>query len=536
MRPPEGNLALLRSQRLFERLLALYPRPHRQQYGPAMAQLFRDQSRDAWRSRRAWGLLALWFQVVPDLVATSILEHLSTLKGRKTMLEKISEITSPGLTPLRSFLTVSVIVFLMVFGATAVVTFLLPETYASVVRIRIEPAAAASGQPTLPATGWAYDPYLIQTEFEILRSSAVLGEVVERLGLSAKWGSDREEGQALTIPEAIQLLAARVEVRPVRNTSLLEIRAFSSDPNEAAAIANTVADVYHYQRVEKRRQLVLDGISALEKQFNEHEQKIHEAQLEVDQLRKILHISGADAVADASSPSLEADTVRQLHGHLITAETALAREQTTLRELEKLTAEQRRDAIQTTIGADGELVNLLNEHHLARQRLTALQTDYSAESPVYLNAKGLADETARRIEQRVDGMMIGLKARVSVQQAAVQELKTRLEMSRASDIEKAERSRPFYEARRRLDELMRFRSTLDLKLASERLGAALPQAALVEIIDRASPGLQSVRPNKPRNLFLGAMGGIALGALAGAAFAGGSFWIRRKPPAAAVGG
>ncbi|MCL4788285.1 MAG: hypothetical protein KJ070_16075 [Verrucomicrobia bacterium] len=536
MSPPEGNIALLRSQRLFERLLALYPKPHLEKYGPAMAQLFRDQCRDAWRSRRAWGLVALWFHVVPDLVATSILEHLSTLNGKKTMLEKISEITSPGLTPLRTFLTVFAIVFLLVFGATAVITFLLPETYASVVRIKIEPAAATSGQPTLPATGWAYDPYLIQTEFEILQSSSVLGEVVKRLGLSAKWAGDREEGKALPIPEAIQLLAARVEVRPVRNTSLIEMRAFSPDPSEAAAIANTVAEVYHYQRVEKRRQLVQDGIAILEKQFQEHEQKIHSAQLEVDQLREALGISGFDAAAGASTPTLEAETTRQLQGQLITAETALAREQTTLRELAKLSVEQRRDAIQTTIGSDGELVTLLNEHHLARQRLTALQKDYSAESPVCQNAMALADETARRIEQRVEGMMTGLRARVAVQQAAVETMKGLLETSRAADIEKAKRNRPFHEASLRLEELKRARSVLDLKLSSERLNAALPQTALVEIIDRASPSLQSVRPNKPRNLFLGALGGIALGALAGAALAGGSFSIGRKPPAAAVAG
>jgi len=141
---PAENNAVLRSQKLFERLLALYPRAHRNEYGPAMSQLFRDQCRDAWRERRIWGLASLWLHVLPDLVETSILEHLATLKGRKTMLEKISDITSPGTAPRKTFFAVFAVVFLLVFGTTAVITFLLPETYASTVRVKVERSTTGS--------------------------------------------------------------------------------------------------------------------------------------------------------------------------------------------------------------------------------------------------------------------------------------------------------------------------------------------------------------------------------------------------------
>src|ERR1051326_1611361 len=91
------------SQKLYERLLALYPKAHREEYGPPMAQLFRDQSRDAWRSARRWGLVALWLRVLPDLLKTSMLEHLSELKGKKSMAEKIAEVARPRSAPLKAF-------------------------------------------------------------------------------------------------------------------------------------------------------------------------------------------------------------------------------------------------------------------------------------------------------------------------------------------------------------------------------------------------------------------------------------------------
>ena len=61
-----------------------------------MSQLFRDQCRDAWASGRGWGLTGLWVRVLPDLIKTSVLEHLSTLKERKTMLERLGTLYTPA--------------------------------------------------------------------------------------------------------------------------------------------------------------------------------------------------------------------------------------------------------------------------------------------------------------------------------------------------------------------------------------------------------------------------------------------------------
>ena len=50
MSPAHGepdSKAVALSVRLFERFLAAYPREYRREYGPAMAQLFRDQCREA---------------------------------------------------------------------------------------------------------------------------------------------------------------------------------------------------------------------------------------------------------------------------------------------------------------------------------------------------------------------------------------------------------------------------------------------------------------------------------------------------------
>src|SRR5215469_15114689 len=94
---------------LYLRLLKFYPKAHREEYGASMLQLFRDQCRDAWAARRTRGLIVCWLRVLPDLLKTSVLEHLSNLNWRKSMLFR------PQFRSLAVFLTIfAAVLFLTV--------------------------------------------------------------------------------------------------------------------------------------------------------------------------------------------------------------------------------------------------------------------------------------------------------------------------------------------------------------------------------------------------------------------------------------
>jgi hypothetical protein len=70
---------LVLSEQCYRRLLAVYPAAFRRDYGPAMAQLFRDHSRAVYR-RYGWrGLPTLWFHTLGDLLTTLWQERLAEL-------------------------------------------------------------------------------------------------------------------------------------------------------------------------------------------------------------------------------------------------------------------------------------------------------------------------------------------------------------------------------------------------------------------------------------------------------------------------
>src|SRR5881227_365935 len=79
--------------------------------------------------------------------------------------------------------TVILAVFLLVVITATLVTFILPESFSSVARIKIERNGSDIPEVGGRIQSGAYDPYFIQTEFEVIQSEIILGKVIEQLNL-----------------------------------------------------------------------------------------------------------------------------------------------------------------------------------------------------------------------------------------------------------------------------------------------------------------------------------------------------------------
>jgi uncharacterized protein involved in exopolysaccharide biosynthesis len=289
------NRALAISQKIYGWLLPAYPKAHREKYGPAMAQLFRDQCRDAWDESRGWGMAKLWLRVLPDLINTSITEHLSALNPRKSMSDKMSALFRPLTSPLSAFFAVFTVVFVLVVMTSVVITFIMPESYASTTRLIMEsdtpdtPPSQGVGRP-------AYDPYFIQTTFEIIESEIVLNPVIDQLKLNDVWSKKYFNGKTLKPTETLELLKRRIRLAPVRNTKLIAITVYSDNRDEAAQIANAIAQSYQDYRVQFRSAMDAKGINELQQKYKIQGEEIHQAQSDVASLRQQLKIA-SDATA-----------------------------------------------------------------------------------------------------------------------------------------------------------------------------------------------------------------------------------------------
>jgi uncharacterized protein involved in exopolysaccharide biosynthesis len=94
----------------------------------------------------------------------------------------------------------------------------------------------------------SYDPYFIQTEFEVLQSEAVLRKVAESMHPGRISQTKLAGGDQSGLVELLNAIRRQMDLRVVRNTELIEIRITNRDPVEAAKLANAIAQSYRALR------------------------------------------------------------------------------------------------------------------------------------------------------------------------------------------------------------------------------------------------------------------------------------------------
>jgi succinoglycan biosynthesis transport protein ExoP len=405
--------------------------------------------------------------------------------------------------------TVILAVFLLVVITATLVTFILPESYSSTARIKVERDQSDINFSEMRSWN-AYDPFFIQTEFETILSERVLGKVVADLNLDEEWGKKYNNGARFRTSDTLAMLKNQVNLQPVRNTSFLEIRVFRENPEEAKTLANAIAQAYKDYRLEQRKELSMGGILALESRVKEHQVRIHDAQTNVDYLREKLNISDSASSEVGPSMLMSAEAYRKLEALRIETEATYMREQTLVERLTNLPPDQLVQALPTA-APDTLLSSLLEQLNYADQKLILVQKEYGPEHPEVLKAVSLRDELRTKVTARVQGIVIGLTERMGAIQVGLEKLKTEVESAKQEDIKTAAKSRPYFEAKRKLEELQRFGQILDMKIASERIELSLPKTTMVEIMDPAVAGVRPVRPNKPLNIALGIIIGLVVG-------------------------
>ena len=132
--------------------------------------------------------------------------------------------------------TVILAVFLLVVLTTTAVTFILPESWSSMVRIAVEKDISDISPLGITQNSTQYDPFFLQTEFEKIRSQKVLYKVIDNLKLNERWGERYNNGVALSKAETFDVLKGKIDVRQTRNTSLIEIRVYSDAKDKPAPL------------------------------------------------------------------------------------------------------------------------------------------------------------------------------------------------------------------------------------------------------------------------------------------------------------
>ncbi len=410
--------------------------------------------------------------------------------------------------------TVILAVFLLVALTTTLVTFILPEKFSSRVKIKVEKDTPdVAGLQESRGYSPMFDPYWVQDQFETMQSKVILHQVITNLNLNKRWAEKFKEPGELRTDLTYMLLKQQIDVRQFRNTSFLEISALSEDKIEAADLANEIAKVYRDYRLNARKQMSERGIKTLEQELDKQIQAVTNKQSEVNRLKAELGISDFEAMGmgyTASGTTPEPEIVRKLEGQRIEAQAEYKRIETLYTYLTNLARAELKKAV-VTASPDQQLQALMEQQALAEQKLADLVESYAPEHPEVKRITRVLAQISKQVEDRLDGILNGLKAKQESEKAHVDALKTEVDVYRKYDIKTAISRRPYWDAKRELENLQLIRDRLQLRIIQEKVELAIPKTGIVEIIDQAEPSLKAVRPNKMLNIALGIIVGLAVG-------------------------
>jgi beta-lactamase regulating signal transducer with metallopeptidase domain len=217
------------------------------------------------------------------------------------------------------------------------------------------------------------------------------------------------------------------------------------------------------------------GIEALEKEYALQKKIVDDGLAQVDKLRTELGIVGNEWL-DGVPGKTTAQQVAGLQQSLFEARQKYNNDEVLLNQIKLLPREELRKALPTMLQPPDELLNrYLGDLGRAEQELATLSNDHAEEHPNVKSLTARAAQINKQIEDRIDGILIGLRTRRDLYQKMTQMFKEEIEMKAQDDAQKLERYTPYFQAKRSLENSERLLETIFMRLLAEKVDVQIPE-------------------------------------------------------------
>ncbi|MEN8254773.1 MAG: polysaccharide biosynthesis tyrosine autokinase [Verrucomicrobiota bacterium] len=396
-------------------------------------------------------------------------------------------------------------VTILVVLTGTVYTLMLPSIYASYSKIAVSEDAPEINPFGGPQTYYSsYNPYFLKTQFEVLQSKPILHEVINRLNLQSEWGKD---GGKLSRDVAYKILRNSISVFQQRDTSLIVISAKRDNPNEAAKIANEVAEVYRDSRLDLAYTVAREAINKIEEALKEQLLRVEDSENKVQLLREELDIA---VIGGEGSYDVDEMRVQQMEGDRLAAHREMLDKESLLKTLEELDDKDLMEQA-SYITFDQIVVSTVQQIQDVDLQLSALDADFGENHPEVKRYYLQKDKLEETLKLRLQALRNGLQTDYVVAKNRYENLDKALASVRATSIEsQGEKYRPFRIALAQLDTERFIHNQLMSKHRQETITLQVPRNP-VEIIDVAEPNNRRTSPNVFMNVLLSIFVGLGAG-------------------------
>lgn len=406
---------------------------------------------------------------------------------------------------IRSRKEIVLAVAILVVLTGTVYTLMLPNIYRSDVRIKV-----SEDDPTInpfagqQMYGTPYNPYFLRTQFEIIQSKPMLYQVINRLNLEQEWGKN---GEPLPREVAYKILRNSVNVIQQRDTSLIVISVNRDNPDEAADIANELAEVYRDSRLDVALSQSRGAIDKIAEALKDQKQRLMVAEQEVQAIRKKFGIAVLGGEGQVEIGDMQ---MQQLEGDRLFAQQQMLEKEGVLKIMEGLNDEELVDSA-AGLTTDQLVLNLIQQIQDIEVQLSSLSAEYGPNHPEILRYQNQKAQAEAALKKRLQSLRKRLETEYSVAKKKFEDLDKLLKDVKAKTIEsQGEEFQPFRNALADLDTERFIYNQLMSKHRQEIITLEVPRNP-VEIIDVAEPNRRPVSPNLFMNVLLSIFVGLGAG-------------------------
>lgn len=373
---------------------------------------------------------------------------------------------------------------------------------------------------------WSAYRDFYETQYEILRSRAVLRLATERMDLSnrpelakrksspvdrARTWLGRKLGRArqvAALPPSVGFLRAGLRVQPVRDSHLVRISFTDRDPVLAADVANAVSDAYQQFNFDTRYSTTAQAAEFLTKEVARIQSEIAEMERKLQDLgsrKEILALS--DGTKDISEQALS-----DLNSRYVDAQGRLALAAARDEAVRKTPVDALPEVLNSPL-----IANLRQQHAEVERRYRQMAERFKEDWPPLRQLKEELEGARERLD--IESSTIARQVR-GVARAEHERIRSELERldieveNQKGEVQRVNRDAIEYaslqnevETRRKvLAELVARQSET---ATSERLTDT--RASNIRVVDAAEPPSSPVRPKKAMTLLISIILGLGLG-------------------------
>lgn len=344
------------------------------------------------------------------------------------------------------------------------------------------------------------DRQFFNTQINVLHSRVLGDRVLERLKLA-----DRPPFKGS--PDAAGVFLEHVQIEPIPDTFVIEVRVTHEDAKEAALWANTLADQFMTYSLEGQIEAAKRAYAWVNERLSETQQNMQDAQYKL-----LKSYQGQDLFVPAGSVAAITTSITKLNEDFIQAQ---ARRITLEAELKEFSEMRRRgqslDAI-PQVASDATVAECSSKLQTLTLDLTRLKGKYKEAHPEVQKVEVQTDILRKSKQARIQQIEEGLQAEHRQILRREGELKAAIEGEKTQAASQSRKLTELESLQKQADSATGLYTVLLQKLNETNIAASI-QNNNMRLLDRAIVPQSPVTPQKRKIALASLLLGLALGAL-----------------------